>query len=412
MIRRNVLVFLLIFTLMTSTFALSQDWNQWRGPNRNGTLVGFYAPTSRPESLTPKWSVEIGIGYSSPLMAGDKVYTFSRKGEEEVAACYELETGNQVWSKSYPAEYTLNSAARGHGKGPKSTPVFNDGKLYTLGISGILSCFDGATGDLKWQKDFLDEFPKTSPIYGTAMSPMVEGDMLIAHVGGENNGALIAFDKNTGDVKWSWNEDGPGYSSPVIMEVDGTRQIVTQSQKYCIGIDAKDGKLLWKIPFTTDYDQNIITPVIYKGMVIFAGIRKPTIAYKIANQDGNWIAEQIWSNSDISMYMSSPVLSNNILFGFTPKNGGSFFCLNALTGKTLWNSDGQQGTNAAIVQGQGIFFALTDKAELIAFMDFPGGFDIVAQYKVSDKPVWAHPIITNNWVIIKDETNLTCLSID
>ena len=158
----------------------------------------------------------------------------------------------------------LCPVAKAHGKDPKSTPVLYNGNLYTWGITGILSCFDAKTGGRKWQQEFSKQFPKTALLFGTAMSPLVEDGLLIAHVGGHNVGALTAFDAETGDVRWRWNEDEPGYASPIVVGLQGARQIVTQAQNGLIGLSAATGGLLWRIPFTTAYDQNIVTPVVYK----------------------------------------------------------------------------------------------------------------------------------------------------
>src|SRR5262249_19197781 len=131
--------------------------------------------------------------------------------------------GKQRWRADYPAPYEVDQAARAHGKGPKSTPVVRAGKLYTFGISGILSCFEADTGKLHWRKDFTGKFKYTSSLLGAARSPLVERGALIVHVGGHNEGALTAFDLETGDVRWENRVNGPGYASPVAVDLAGVR---------------------------------------------------------------------------------------------------------------------------------------------------------------------------------------------
>ena len=157
--------------------------------------------------------------------------------------------GKLLWRAAYPAPYKVNPAADRHGAGPKSTPVVYQGKVFTLGIGGVLSSFDAATGKPGWRKNFSGEFRETSPWYGTAASPVVDGGMVIAHVGGHDDGALMAFDAATGAVKWKWKGDGPGYASPIVVELAGKRQVVTQTQQNIVGVAAATGELLWKIPF-------------------------------------------------------------------------------------------------------------------------------------------------------------------
>ena len=128
--------------------AKGQDWPRWRGANGDGVVTGFTAPTTWPVALKQKWKITVGEGHASPLVVGKRVYQHARQGENEIVQAIDLETGKQLWQDSYPVAYTMNPAATGHGKGPKSTPVFANGKLYTLGITGVLSCYDVATGKL------------------------------------------------------------------------------------------------------------------------------------------------------------------------------------------------------------------------------------------------------------------------
>ena len=171
------------------------------------------------------WAVPVGIGHASPLVDGQRVYVFARKGEQEVAQALDLATGKALWSAAYDQPYTMNSAATGHGKGPKSTPLLAGGRLYTLGIAGVLSALDAATGKVAWRHAFDKEFGPP-PDFGTAMSPIFDNGLVIAHVGGINGGALRAFDPATGATKWSWAGDGPGYATPVALVAGGVRQIV------------------------------------------------------------------------------------------------------------------------------------------------------------------------------------------
>ena len=401
---------LLVLIVRPSSFA--QDWNQWRGPNRDGAVLGFSEPKSWPESLKPKWKVTVGAGHSSPVVASGKVYLHSRQDEKEVVSCLDLNTGKLLWQDSYPVAYTMNPAATGHGKGPKSTPVISNGKLYTFGITEILSCYDLKQGKLLWRKDFSSQFKKTSPDFGTSMSPIVDRGLLIVHLGTSRQGALTAFDANTGDVKWSWTEDGPSYASPIVVELGGARQVVTQSQENIISIAAESGKLLWKIPFTTAYVQNIVTPLLYKDTLIFSGLDKGIFAVKVVKRGNEWATEQVWQNKEVSLYMNSPILNGNLLFGMSHKNKGQYFCLDASTGKTLWTSEGRQGENAAMVMAGKVMFSLNNDADLILTSATAKGPETIKKYHVADSPTWAYPVVVGKQVLIKDASTLALLSLE
>ena len=386
--------------------ASAQDWPGWRGPNRDGQVASFIAPKAWPESLKLKWKTPVGEGHSSPVVAGSRVYVQARQGDAEVVTAIDLNTGKPLWTDKYSVSYVMNPAAVGHGKGPKSTPAFYKGKLYTLSINGVLSCLDANTGKVKWRKEFFKDFKATSPLYGSAMSPLVVDNLVVAHVGGDSGGMLAAFDADTGEVKWSWKGDGPGYASPVVVDIDGTRQIVTQSEKNLIAVSAANGELLWQIPFTTEYDQNIVTPVVYKQTLIFSGYDKGTFAIKPVKRDGKWQAEQVWRNPLIAMYMSTPVLSGDYLFGMSHKRKGQFFGIDARTGDVLWTSEGREGDNAALLAGGGLLFMLTDDAELTVARGGAKGFEPLKKYKVAESPTWAHPVLIGNRILIKDSTTL------
>src|ERR1044071_503604 len=177
-----------IFVVFSLMFAgeLVADWPQWRGPQRDGTSADLVAPQKWPDQLSERWRITVGEGHSSPLVVGDRVYLFTRQQEEEVARCVRAADGKELWRATYLAPYTMNSAATSHGKGPKSTPVVAAGKLFTLGIGGILSCFAAESGRLVWRKNFSKEFTNTSPLYGTATSPIIVDNMCIVHVGGHD----------------------------------------------------------------------------------------------------------------------------------------------------------------------------------------------------------------------------------
>ena len=378
------------------------DWPQWRGPNRDGAIASFVEPKSWPAQLTRKWKIDVGLGYASPVLVGSRVYLFSRQGENEVLQALTADTGAKIWDSSYPASFTVNSAAARHQKGPKSTPTFAGGKLFTLGMTGIVSAFDAATGKRLWQTPPS----QPGPLYHTSMSPLVDRGLTIVHVGSHNQGALTAFDVNTGAVKWHWDGDGPGYGSPMAVDVDGTRQIVLMMQEHVAGVSAATGELLWKRPFSTPYTQNAITPILYQQTVIVSGLDQGITAFRIVKKGGGWDTENVWQTSDVSLYMTNGVILNDTLVSLSHKNSGQFFGLDAKTGKTLWKSAPRQATNAAITRAGDLLFVLKDDAELVVARVGPKGFEPVGTYTVADSATWAQPAISGNRLFVKDVASL------
>ena len=397
-----------VLTLVNAFFAAAaaDDWPQWRGPNRDGQVSGVALPAVWPKTLKQEWKVNVGLGHSSPVLSNNKIYVFARQGEEEVLLCLDQATGKEIWRASKAISYNTHPAAQAHGKGPKSTPVVSNGTVCTLGISGVLSCYDARTGKQKWQREFSKQYPNTSPLYGTAMSPLIDGDRLIAHVGGHNKGALTAFDLETGAVKWTNDADGPAYASPILVKLGDVRQVVTFTQKELVGVDAATGKLLWKLPAKSEYDTNSVTAIAYKDTLIVAREGQGVTAISLTG--GSMTPREVWKNTDYEMYMNSPVLQGNQLFGLSVKQKGQFFAVDADTGKTIWQSPGRMGENAAILNlGGRVLLLLTNDANLIVQPLDAKTYEPVAQYSVASSQTWAHPLVIGSRVLVKDESTLT-----
>jgi outer membrane protein assembly factor BamB len=399
--KRGITVLCILFLLIVSPI-LAQDWTQWRGPNRDGALASFTEPRTWPEKLTQRWKVEVGTGYATPLVAGDKIYMFSRQGENEVMSALDAASGKQLWQGGYPATFTMQSAAARHGPGPKSTPILSNGKLYSIGMVGTVTAWDAATGKQLWQK------PGTGvvPMYTShAFSPLIERGLVIFHVGGHMDGALTAYDVNTGDVKWSWKGDGPGYGSPIIAELGGQRQIVTITQGKLVGVDPGNGTLLWERPFVSSNFTNALTPILY-GQTLIMSNGGPMTAVSVKKQNDQWVTETAWENADVPARFTNAVIVRDMLFGLSSRNSGQYFSVDPKTGKTLWTSEPRQGGNAALVRAGDLVFSLEDDGELVVFRPGPTAFEPIHRYKVAEAETWAQPAISGNRVFVKDVSTL------
>jgi outer membrane protein assembly factor BamB len=392
--------------LLLLAAAAAAEWPQWRGPNRDGNAAGA-ARSAWPETLRQRWRIEVGEGHSSPVFGGGRICTFARRAGKEEVSAIDPTGGKVLWRQSYDAPYTMNPAARAHGEGPKSTPVLGGGRLCTFGISGILACWDGATGKQLWRKEFNRQYKSTSPLYGTAMSPVIDGGLLILHAGGHDSGALTALDAATGAEKWRWDGDGPGYGSPVIATLGGVKQVITQSQDNVIAVDAASGKLLWQIPLKTPYTQNSVTPLVAGGVVVLSGLEYGIAAVRPVRKGDAWTPERLWQASDVSLYMNSPVLHGTMLYGFSHRNRGQLFALDLNSGKVLWRGEPRQGENAALLLAGEHLLALQTDGSLTVFRATVKGLEQVRRYEVASSATWAHPVPVPGGILVKDFAHLT-----
>jgi outer membrane protein assembly factor BamB len=384
----------------------TQDYPQWRGRNRDGSASGFVAPKTWPEKLTRRWKVEVGEGYATPIVVGQTVYAFTRRNGQETLLALNAATGKIVWQTGYPAPpLAPGSVAAKHGDGPKATPLFHNGKLYTLGLSGALSAFDAKTGKLVWQKPA----PAEPPYYGMAVSPLGDKNLIIAHPG--SHGPLTAFDANTGKVKWAATGDS-AWASPIIIELGGTRQVVSMTSTSVISVAVADGAPLWEHPWKSSGTASAMTPIVYGDTVIVASQKMPVAALRPARRDGKWAVEVVWENKEVSLFMSNPALIRDTLFGLSERSSGQFFALDARTGKTLWLGQPREATNTAVVKAGELLFLLNDDAELIVARSSQAGFELLKRYTVADSATWAQPAISGKRIFVKDVTTLTLWTLD
>lgn len=463
--RNNPELSSLLFALLVCFSALevcAQNWPQWRGPQRDGHVQDFSPPTILPDSLRRAWRIEVGAGLSSPVIAEGRIFLHTREGEDEVVSCYDLGNGARIWQRRYPAPFVPNVQAViprffpvSKGRGPFATPILHEGFLYTLGVDRVLSCFEAKTGALQWRTQFLKqqvpdrlvyecqpcgckedgkEFaqPGECPAckmalgpkgletsaslggqgnyYGAAASPLIEGKLGIVNIGNLTGGEVIAFDARSGKKKWRWLGSAPSSSSPVIAEIFGVPQVIVLTREHLVGLALEHGKQLWSHAVASN--AQIVTPIVFEDLVIFSAYRSPTTAVRVKKNGEIWSAEQAWSTNEVTLYTSTPVLVGDKLYGLSYANRGQFFAMDARSGKVLWTSEGRSAQGAAILNAGETLWALTDEAKLFVFARNDSAYKLIKNYQMAESPAWAHPVLWDRNVLIKDETFLTLWRIE
>jgi outer membrane protein assembly factor BamB len=406
----------------TST-TYADDWPQWRGPNRDAKATGFTAPKNWPKELTKKWKETVGDGVATPALVGDKLFVFSRQGGKEVMRALDAATGKEIWKDEYETQGATGPASGF--SGPRSSPTVADGKVVTLGVRGVLSCYEAAGGKLLWRKD---EFKGSWPSFFVSSSPIIMDGLVIAQLGGRGNGALVAYDLASGAEKWKWTGDTPAYASPALATVDGTKVIIAETEQNLVGIST-DGKQLWKTPFAVGMGggappkggapkgkgmggrgYNASTPMVDGQTLIYSGSNRGTKAVKLEKKGDEIAAKEEWTNADNSVIFNTPVIRDGLVFGLTAQN--SLFCITK-DGKTAWTSPIKgRGGYGSIVDAGTVLFVLTPAQQLTVFEPSDKEFKELASYKVADSDTYAYPVISGKRIYVKDADSVTLWTIE
>ena len=405
---RTILHTCLILTLPIAGNAADEYWPGWLGPKRDGWVADFQPPEEWPSRLQQKWQVKVGTGYGSPLVANGYVYQHARQGEDEVVWCINLKTGKAKWRKNHRTPFKMGGGGERHGKGPKSSPVYADGRVFAMSITGNLSAFDAESGKLLWRRDYEKRFRQTHPHWGTSNSPIVDGNKVIAHFGNDEKGVLVALNAKTGHEVWTQGNDGTCYSSPLVVDHYGIRQVIEWNHRAIVGVESRTGRFLWEYPFPhKTHNQNMPTPSFHDGQILVGGENRGFHAIQPILENGRWSVKKNWSQKDVALDMSSAVINNGLLYGMSHYKSGQIFCLDPMTGKVLWTGPPRTGNNVMFLSLRGHILALINNGTIHVIKAQPDSYEKVATWSVSKKPTWAPLVLLQSGILIKDLDTLT-----
>ncbi len=406
-----------LVALTLAALAARADWPQWRGPHRDGVALGTRLPAVWPrEAPRPLWKAFVGEGQSGPVISKGRLFILGRQGGKEVCLCLDAATGKELWRYAYDAPFRPTD--RRSGLGPKATPTVDGDRVHMLGAAGMFHCFDVKSGKVLWRRDFLADYwgvekdgwgdDAYSTCCGASASALVDGRNVILPVGGKKAGAFVAFDRANGKVVWRTEiTDRSSYASPVLAELDGVRQVVGFTGLRMVGLKADTGDLLWARPFRAEYEQTILTPVVWKGRVIVGGENRATFALRPRRDRGKWTAPEEWTNNDLRLYMSTPVVMKGHVIGLNQR--GQLVCVELASGKTVWRGGGAFGGYVSLVLAGDQLLVLSKDDELHVFEADPRRCVRRARWRVTENgPTWSHLAVAGSRLYVKDDRDVLC----
>jgi outer membrane protein assembly factor BamB len=409
-----------LLLLAVSAGALSRaggaaDWPQWRGPQRDGIsqetgLLKAWPPEG-PKLL---WQVkDLGSGYSTPAVAGERLYVLSNRGADESVQALAAKDGKLAWSTRLGK--VGNPDQQPSYPGARSTPTVEGQRLYALGSDGDLVCLETATGKTRWRKSLRADFGGRPGVWAYSESPLVDGNALVCTPGGAD-ATLVALNKQTGEVIWKSavpGGDQAAYASPIVVESGGVKQYVQFLQKGVVGVDAKTGKFLWRYDKTAQNSPaNIPTPVARNGYVYTASGRGGGGMVRLKVNGGAVEAEPVYAAARLPSSIGGSVQVGDYLYGTT---SGGLMCVEFTTGQVKWQERGVGP--GAVCYADGCLYLHGENGQMALVEATPEAYREKGRFTPPDPPdragsqAWAYPVVANRRLYVRDAGSLWCYDI-
>jgi outer membrane protein assembly factor BamB len=421
-----------LLLVITAHRTRATDWPQWRGPNRDGIWneTGVVDQFAGPQ-LATKWKAPIGSGYSGPTVAAGRVYVTDRLVEpkqQERVWCFDERTGEAVWSHTYDCVYS----GVGYEAGPRASVTIDQGRAFSLGTMGHLFSFDAAKGSVLWSRRLKDEYDIDIPGWGLTASPLVEGDLLILHIGGAEKACVVALDKATGQERWRALSDKVSYSSPIVIDQAGRRVLVVWTGDHVAGLDPGSGDVLWQEPFPpTRMVIGVATPIVSRGRLFVTSFYDGAMLLELASDRP--AAAKLWhrvganeiKTDAIQPIIATPMWKGDHIYGVD--SYGQLRCLDAKNGDRVWENltatpNVRWGTIHFVNNGDRTWM-FNELGELIISRLSPAGYEELSRAKLiapttdqlrrrGDQGVcWAHPAFANRHVFARSDVELVSASL-
>ena len=375
-------------------------WTEFRGPGRNGRYDERAVKTSWPAGGLPLvWRQPVGGGYASFAVADGVAYTIEQRRGQEVVAAYQLDTGRELWTNAWD---NLFSESMG-GDGPRATPTWDAGRLYALGASGELRCLDARTGRVIWSKNILKENGAGNLQWGMAASPLVYDDKVLVLPGGGGGKSVVAYNKATGAPVWKALSDEASYTSPMLVNLAGRRQVLVVTARRVAGLVPESGAVLWEHPWANSASINVSQPIVVddKRFFISAGYGKGASLVEVSNAGQGFAARAVWENSSMKNKFNSSVLHEGHVYGL---DEGILTCVDVATGERKWKG-GRYGYGQVLF-ASGHLIVTTDAGDLVLVRATPERHAELARFNALQGRTWNYPAIADGRLLVRNATQM------
>ena len=380
-------------------------WTDFRGARRDGHYDEQPIRTDWPaDGWPPVWKQPVGGGYASFVVAHGRAFTIEQRGDEEVAAAYDVATGRELWTNRWRATFR----ERMGGDGPRATPTWADGRVYVLGGTGELRCLDDETGRVLWRTNMLDDARASNLQWGMAAAPLVVDDTVVVLPGGRNGQSVVAYDRTTGARVWSALDDQQAYSSPMLVTLAGVRQILVFSASRLVGLTTDGRQLLWEYPWKTSFDINASQPLVVGENRVFVSTGYGTGAAVIElTPSGSALGvREVWRNIRMKNQFTSSVLHDGFIYGL---DESILACVDAATGELRWKG-GRYGYGQLLL-ASGHLIVLTEGGELALVRATPDGHQELARHPALEGKSWNHPAMSGGYLLVRNVAEMAAFDL-
>lgn len=380
-------------------------WPDFRGSRRDGRYAGpevlMTWPSGGPRQL---WRTPVGGGYASMTSAAGRLFTIEQRRNQEVVAAYDLETGRELWTSAWNAAF---SEALG-GDGPRATPVYAEGLVYTLGALGELRALDAATGHLQWRINIIEDNGAENLQWGMAASPLILDDVVVVLPGGRSGRSVVAYDRVTGVRRWSALDDQQAYVAPMDVVVDGVRQLLIVSATRVFGLSLDGRSVLWSFPWETQFGINSGQPIVFEGRRVFlsSGYGHGAAVLDVRRQGDTFSVEPVWQNVRMKNKFTSSVLFEGHIYGL---DEAILACVDAATGALKWKGGRYGYGQLVLVKDQ--LWVTTEDGDVVQVAASPEGHQELGRFSALEGKTWNHPIVSAGRLIVRNQTDMAAFDI-